>query len=218
MLNPEEQAEFRIELRDMWAKDGIACPNGLRHTFREDDRARPEVSDLCLRYVEHWDQALEHGLGMLFYGSVGTGKSFYASAIAAALQDRSVKVAVTNLPRMLNVLQGARARNEVLDRLSCYKLLVLDDLGVERESAWAAEQCYAVLDARYQSGLPLIVTTNLTMEDLERPESMQHRRIYDRVLEMCGDIPVKLTGQSRRTARRKEKQTLARALLLGQAP
>lgn len=195
-------------------EDNISSPGGLRYTFAQDDRQQANISDACLRYVEDWDTMLTNGIGILFYGTVGTGKSFFASCIGNALLERLVSVVSTNFPRLLNLLQGTQDKQKLLDRLSVYKLLIIDDLGVERDSSYAAEQIYNVIDARKCSGLPLIVTTNLTLDELEHPVSMQYVRIYDRVLEMC-PIRIKLTGESRRKRNAEERLQLARKIILG---
>lgn len=195
-------------------EDGLSYPDGLRYTFAQDDRQQPKVSDACRRYVECWDEMRANNIGVLFYGSVGTGKSFLASCIGNGLLDRQVPVAATNLPRLLNLLQGTYEKQALLDRLSIYKLLIVDDLGVERDSAYAEEQIFNIIDARSSSELPVIVTTNLTLEELEHPTSMQYARIYDRVLEMC-PIRLKLAGESRRKSNASEREQLARKLLLG---
>lgn len=205
---------FKNEMRRKW-EDGISCPNGLRHTFADDDRANPKVSDACRNYVEHWLEMREANIGILFHGPVGTGKSFYASCIGNGLLEQRAPVAATNFPRLLNLLQGAQDRQRLLDRLAVYKLLIIDDLGVERDSTFAAEQIFNVIDARASSRLPLIVTTNLTMDELERPPTMQYARIYDRVLEMC-PVRLKLTGESRRKGNAEERRALARKILLGE--
>ena len=77
-----------------------------------------------------------------------------------------------------------------------YKLLVLDDLGAERQNDFALETVYMVIDERYKSGLPLIITTNLTLDELAKPKNMDYQRIYDRVLEMC--TPLFFAGKNRR--------------------
>ena len=195
-------------------EDGLSCPDGLRYTFAQDDRQQPKVSDACQRYVECWDEMKANNIGVLFYGSVGTGKSFLASCIGNGLLERRVPVAATNFPRLLNLLQGTYEKQALLDRLSIYKLLIVDDLGVERDSAYAEEQIFNIIDARSSSELPVIVTTNLTLEELEHPTSMQYARIYDRVLEMC-PIRLKLAGASRRKANASEREQLARQILLG---
>lgn len=215
-----EENERRIRLEQFRADmarrldDGISSPDGLRHDFGQDDRKEARVSDACRKYVECWPEMRENNIGILFYGSVGTGKSFYASCIGNGLLDRMVPVASTNFPRLMNLLQGTYEKQELLDRLSIYKLLILDDLGVERDSTYAAEQIFNIIDARSNSELPVIVTTNMTLEELEHPTSMQYARIYDRVLEMC-PIRLKLVGESRRRSNASEREQLARKILLG---
>ena len=81
--------------------------------------------------------------------------------------------------------------------------LILDDFGMERGTEYGLEQVFNVIDSRYRSGKPLIVTTNLTLDDLRNPEDTAHSRIYDRLISMC--VPVRFTGENFRqeTAQRK---------------
>ncbi len=58
-------------------------------------------------------------------------------------------------------------------------------LGVERNSDFAREQVFHIIDSRYRSGLPTIVTTNLTLKEMKEPPDLARSRIYDRVLERC---------------------------------
>ena len=69
-----------------------------------------------------------------------------------------------------------------------YPLLILDDFGAERNTEYALEQLFNVIDARYQAGKPLILTSNLSLADLKNPADNAHRRVYDRVLEMCHPV------------------------------
>lgn len=79
----------------------------------------------------------------------------------------------------------------------------LDDFGMERGTEYALEQIYNVIDSRYRTARPLIVTTNLTLEELKNPTDVAHSRIYDRLLEMC--VPVCCAGQSQRSEAAQEK-------------
>ena len=65
------------------------------------------------------------------------------------------------------------------------------------------EQVYSVIDSRYRSRRPLIVTTNLTLQQIQNPPDTADTRIYDRLLEMCA--PVRFTGSNfrRETAQAK---------------
>ena len=60
----------------------------------------------------------------------------------------------------------------------------------------ALEQIYNIIDSRYRSRKPLIVTTNLTLTELKNPQDTAHARIYDRLLELC--TPIACTGPSMR--------------------
>ena len=64
-----------------------------------------------------------------------------------------------------------------LSRLCSFPLLILDDFGMERGTEYGLEQVYNVIDSRYRSNKPLIVTTNLTLEELQHPEDTAHARI-----------------------------------------
>jgi DNA replication protein DnaC len=67
-------------------------------------------------------------------------------------------------------------------------LLVFDDLGAERGTEFAREQVYNVVNARWESGRPFIVTTNLTLQEMQNEEQMVLKRIYDRVLDVCRPV------------------------------
>ena len=102
---------------------------------------------------------------------------------------------------------------DFIDSLNRYDLLVIDDLGVERDSAsgYMQEMVFNIVDSRYRSGLPFIVTTNLTADQLKNPADIRYQRIYDRILERC--FPVEVTGASRRRKALKETHADVKAML-----
>lgn len=115
----------------------------------------------------------------------GTGKTYLAGCIANALMEREVPVRMTNFAAILNDLTGTlNGRNAYIERLCSFPLLILDDFGMERGTEYGLEQVYNVIDSRYRSHRPLIVTTNLTLSELQNPADRAHQRIYDRVLAM----------------------------------
>ena len=79
-------------------------------------------------------------------------------------------------------------RNDYIARLCRFPLLILDDFGMERGTEYALEQIYSIVDSRYRSRKPLIVTTNLTLDEIRHPQDTAHARIYDRILERCAPI------------------------------
>lgn len=82
----------------------------------------------------------------------------------------------------------------IMAGLNAAKLLIIDDLGAERSTDYALEKVYNIIDSRYLSGKPLILTTNMTLKDMQESEDIRYRRIYDRIFEMC--FPVRFAGRS----------------------
>lgn len=210
----KHQAEiaFWEKMTDL-RKDNICDPTYGTVTLANDDGTNQKVSNFCRKYINRWPQMLENNIGVLFHGPVGTGKSFFACAIANELLQKHVPTTITSFPRLLNLLQDSNNRQWLLDCLGNYKLVVIDDLGVERETSYAAEQIFAVIDARSRAKLPTIITTNLTKQEMENQPSMQYRRIFDRVREMCPAV-VLIDGQSRRIQNAHQRRELARELLI----
>lgn len=168
---------------------------------------------MAKRYTENWKKVKAENLGLLLWGDVGTGKSFLAACIANALLEKGVPILMTNFSKILNQM-GAMYSDEryrYIASFNRFSLLIIDDLGIERNTEYALEQVYAVIDERYKTGLPLIITTNLTISQLRNPEDVAHARIYSRVLEMC--TPVHVPGHDRRTTIGKSKQELVKEVL-----
>lgn len=172
-------------------------------TFENDDGKNPKMTEVMKNYVEHFSEFRRDGKGLILYGSVGTGKTYYAACIGNALIDRDYTVLMTNFATLVNKLQGMfEGKQEYIASLNRYSLLIIDDLGAERKSEFMQEQIFNIIDARYRSGLPMIITTNLSAEELKKPQEVAYARIYDRILERCH--PVKVDGGSRRRDKLKD--------------
>lgn len=196
-------------------EEGIRSPAYRNCTVEKDDRHNPQISNLCLKYVDKWKEMRANNIGILFYGDVGTGKSFFACAIANELVNKGIPVYVENLAKIVNQMQGFGAKKEeLIADLEKSSLLVIDDLGTERDTTFGIEQVYNLFDSRLRSGKPLIVTTNLGLGELENPQNIQYKRIYDRVLEMC-PIRIKVEGESRRKVKAQDRKTIAKEILGG---
>lgn len=150
---------------------------------------------LCRRYAEHFDDMLEKNQGLLFYGGVGTGKTFAAACIANHLLEQRKPVVMTSFVKLLESMQTFKDEDSVLiARLNRAKLLILDDLGAERSTDFALEKVYNIIDSRYRAKLPIILTTNLRMEEMKEATDIRYTRIYDRIFEMC--YPMQFIGRS----------------------
>lgn len=166
-------------------------------TFANDDRTNEKVTSIALKYVENFEEMRKRGKGIVFYGKVGTGKTYISACIANALIDRGYACLVTNFARLVNTINGMYdGKQEYIDGLSRFDLLVIDDLAAERDTEYMNEIVQNIIDSRYRAGLPTIITTNLTNDELKNPADIRKQRTYSRVLEMC--IPVEVQGTDRR--------------------
>ena len=194
-------------------RDGFTDPAMREWTFKNDNGKCPQM-EKARRYVERWEQISTGNYGLILWGEVGTGKSYFAGCIANALMEKEISVCMTNFALILNDLAANfKDRNEYISRLCSFPLLILDDFGMERGTEYGLEQVYNVIDSRYRSRKPLIATTNLTLEELQNPEDTAHARIYDRLIEMC--TPVCITGENFRKTAAREKMEQLKMLLNG---
>ena len=135
----------------------------------------------------------------MFLGGFGTGKTFLAACIANALLDEGFSVLMTSFPRLINTIHGMReGKQEYIDSLNKYSLLIIDDLGVERQSEYVAEIVQNIIDSRYRAGLPVVITTNLSPKDFSETQDIAKSRLYSRISEMC--LPLIVNGVDRRKA------------------
>ena len=163
--------------------------------FANDDGSNPYMK-YAKQYVEHWDEFKRKGMGMLLWGDVGTGKSCMAACIANALLEQEKRVLMTNFTTISNGVFAAIDKNDYIEAICGYDLLILDDLGSERNSGFVVENVFSVLDRRVCSGKPMIITTNLTVKEMRETQNLDYKRIYDRVLGNCQPICIK--GESHR--------------------
>ena len=199
-LRAEKRAELEYSgkmyyVREM-AKYSLIDTRFKESTFENFKPQTPndeKVLKACLYYVDHFDEMKAKGAGLIFYGPPGTGKTFVAACIANALMAKFVPVLATNIVRLTAGKFGDEL-NDTLAKMNEADLLVLDDLGAERNTEYMAEQVFNVIDARYAARKPMIITTNLT--SLKSPE-IKRERIFDRIKEVCK--PIRITGASKRT-------------------
>lgn len=206
----EQQRKHRDKVEEL-KRLGFTDPAMREWTFANDNGRNPQMKTARF-YVEHWEDMKAGNIGYLLWGSVGTGKSYLAGCIANALMEQEISVKMTNFAAVLNDLAATfEGRNEYISKLCRYPLLILDDFGMERGTEYGLEQVYNVIDSRYRSEKPLIVTTNLSLDELNNPPDTAHKRIYDRVTEMC--TPVCCSGVNFRREKAQEKMERLKKLM-----
>lgn len=202
----EKDARKQVELADKIKKyRAVGFPKEEREemekwNFANDNGKQPKLIQSMLKYVENFPKYRADGKGLLLYGDTGVGKSYAAMCVANALLDKGIPVMVTNFSRIEKTVFGmSEGRQEYFDGLNNFPLLILDDLGEERKTEYMGEIVYNVIDSRERAKLPVIITTNLTKEELENPADMTYKRIFSRIFGNC--IPIKVEGKDQRKQR-----------------
>lgn len=208
-----QKAEIRERSRKMMISENKACafaeeePKNWK--FENDNGEHEKIINIAHRFVDNFNFGIT---GLLLYGETGTGKSFASGCILNALLEKGYQCYMTSFPIEVNKLSGMfEGKQEHIDRLADYDLLVIDDFGAERNTEYAQEIVYNIINARANSGKPTIITTNYSAARFNSPETEQEKRIFSRICEMC--IFIKTEGEDARKAKMKQNALRMRELL-----
>lgn len=139
------------------------------------------------RYLQKWPDMLKKNIGLLLWGDVGTGKTSSAAYVVTQLRRAFVPCLMTSFSKLISVQNPVPA-------LGTFDLLVLDDLGAERQSDFMLEKVYEIVNDRVNVKKPMIVTTNISLAEMKKPPELKYARLYDRILSVC--VPIRFQGTS----------------------
>ena len=198
----EEQERKEREHKQTVESNTSVCfeERTMREWNFENDNGRNPDMKFAEHYVEHWKELKKEGHGLLLWGGVGSGKSYMAACIANALLEQEERVLMTNFATIINGIFSATDKIDYVNAICSYDLLIIDDLGVESHSEYRMEGLFNVIDRRVRSGKPMIITTNLTIKEMDETQDLNEARIYDRIRAVCQ--PVQVKGESQRKANR----------------
>lgn len=157
----------------------------IHGTFSKNDGLNPKVSDLCYRYAKALTKRSSFDNGLLLYSRPDQGKTFAAECIADKAIKEGLRVLFKTSSEYVEMSQASMWSGGWLCDLSRYDLIVIDDLGAERGTEYAVSAIESLIDRIYTLRKPFVITTNATLEEIAKPESIQSQRIYGRILERC---------------------------------
>lgn len=120
------------------------------------------------------------GRNMILMGPTGSGKTSIAYAVAREMFLSGYKTKIWQTAELLEKIRPSDTQKVVFESAKTCQLLVLDDLGVEKDSEWTEERIFLILDYRWQWNLPTIISTNLSEEQFSvRISDRIYSRIHD---------------------------------------
>lgn len=196
------------------------CFNSMRewsYTFENYQGEENQSLIIAKNFVKDYEEMKKENIGLLFYGSVGSGKTYLACSVANSLIEQyQISVKIRNFAQIINELQKSSFefdKNAYIESLVNTSVLILDDLGIERDTSYAKEQVYNIINSRYLKQKPTIFTTNLPYDTIQNcKDSVEYQRIYSRIIEMC--IPVMVVGEDFRKFIQTDKLTRNKDRLL----
>jgi DNA replication protein DnaC len=125
-----------------------------------------EAYNHAYRYAQHLEGWL------VLKGTYGCGKTHLAAAIANFAVSLGVPTLFLTVPDLLDSLRFSYQNPEVafeerFEEVRNAKLLILDDFGTQNATNWAQEKLFQIINYRYINRLPLVVTTNLALNQIE---------------------------------------------------
>ena len=139
------------------------------------------VKEHCEAYAREFSPASPN---LLFIGKAGVGKTFFARCIAAELLKRGVEVRYMTATGLTEALRESlfhdrsETAEETLESIRGCELLIIDDLGTELPTPRSASQLFACLEERALRGVPTLITTNLSPEQIR---DLYSERVFSRI-------------------------------------
>ncbi|HJR79566.1 MAG TPA: ATP-binding protein [Anaerolineales bacterium] len=126
--------------------------------------------EMAFNQARHYAQNLNGWL--LLRGGYGSGKTHLAAAISNFAVGMGVPTLFLTVPDLLDMLRFSYDSEDTtferrFDEIRNAPLLVLDDFGTQNVTGWAQEKLFQIINFRYINKLPLVVTTNLGLDDIE---------------------------------------------------
>lgn len=162
--------------------------------FQKNNIVNVMAIEKCMKYINHMDEYIQDGIGLLIRGSVGTGKTSMAVSVMREAIKHNYSVLFVPSSSLVDMIMSGSEEERVKfnNRLKHVKLLVIDDLGTEYSKGWITNKIQSIIDERYNEKKTTIITTNL-----EQKGSLRNRysaRLEDRILETS--IVINCVGKS----------------------
>jgi DNA replication protein DnaC len=208
---------MKTGVSDIWASYNLPkkFAGARMDNYNPAHKSQESATQRCIEYAKNLDK-IKQGTGLIFHGPYGTGKTHLAVATVYELiknnpdqfvprpgpwdYDNGFKngmmftfVSVVDL--LATIREGFDGSDykkgkaaDLLHRVKCDEIVILDDIGAEKPSEWVEEQLYSLIDLRYRMERATIFTTNCSIP--KELEQQIGERAVSRIFEMTEGIKV----------------------------
>lgn len=204
--NKKRQVKRKV---DFYFKRSLVNPEVKSASFRNSDIQLDDSSismndkrayQSAIDYINNFNLGIGKTQTLLIQGGTGTGKSYLAYCIADELQKQGYTVLFVDIVELLALLRNTYNKGvneteaEYMEMIAKVDLLVLDDVGANKQTDWANEKLYDITNKR--QGKNTVYTTNLKGDDIRNETDIMLKRSYSRMLNNAKII--KMFGKDRR--------------------
>lgn len=192
-LKEQEATELkRIEQQEKYKEAILGIPVSYR-AFTFERSLFPESKDYLVarEYVNNWTTNKAQGKGLMLMGKPRNGKTYLASAIGNAIaKDYQDSVFLDNYTSMIRKANNYNAVDALFDNIEKATLLIIDDLQMILPKD--RRITYEIINRRYVTRKPLIITTNLNGTDIAGliKEDLQNEQVFSRIHQMCEPVGI----------------------------
>jgi DNA replication protein DnaC len=197
----EEEEKYRARIANMvkTSKLGKRFIDRTFSNFKVNNKNKAAF-DTAYKYANEFEKYYKDGMGLIFIGNYGTGKTHLAAAICHEVIKQNYQPIFGTTITLLGNIKATydnfyveTNENTIIERYANCDLLVIDDLGKERPTEWAVEKLYYIINSRYENCLPIIITTNYGIDKLINRLTVKDNietgeAIASRIYEMCRGV------------------------------
>ena len=157
--------------------------------FEAKTDAQTLAKSVCNKYVARFEDRLCKGGGLIFYGSVGTGKSHLAYGIGNELLERGYSVMGIDVYELIDIVKESfskdnpRTEREAIKEFVDLDLLIIDEIGAQLGTSYEDLLVFKIINERYKQVKPTVLISNLDHDSLV---ASLGERVYDRMQEGGG--------------------------------
>ena len=205
-----EQEEKEYKKKDFIRNNIRYIDIEYRNIYFKDVNELEQEYNWSYKFVNEFETFKKMNTGLYIFGEVGNGKTTIASAIANELLERQYRVMMIPTNQAIYKINNGDGNtqeniNHFKQTLLDMDLIVLDDFGATRETAYQLEKIYNLINFLYENRKVIIITSNITRKDLGEETDLTKKRIFDRIIEMTYGCFVRKAGLRKELAKDKQK-------------